>query len=112
MIKLLTIIPGDSSSRRSGTRNDMAIRWLWGSRNGDSRKQLSIKSNPLRIAISAPPLFLKDIVIPSASEGSPSPIPLLSKTDHQKTFFEFYTFFDSLNVVISNRIIVPGTSKY
>jgi len=57
----------------AGARNDMAIRWLWGSRSGDSCKQLSNKSAMhLRIATSAPLVLLKDFVIPSASEGSPT----------------------------------------
>jgi len=69
----------------------MAIKWLWGSRSGDSPNQLSFKSAiHLRIATSAPPLLIKDIVIPSASEGSPSPMPVLSKTDFQRTFLKFY----------------------
>ena len=104
MIKLLTISP---MRFLAYARNDMAIRWLWGSRSGDSRKQLYFKSEiPLRIATSAPPLLPKDIVIPSASEGSPSPITVLSKTELQRTFFKFYILCDLINVVDSNEDLI------
>jgi hypothetical protein len=87
-----------------------------GGRIGDSRKQLSIKSEiPLRIATSAPHVLLKHNVIPNPAlrdEGSPSPIPVLSKTDLQRTFLKFYILCDLLNVVDSNHIIVSDTSKY
>ena len=63
-------------------RNDMAIRWLWGAEvairvNYHSSKQFTFESPLL------PPMLLKGIVIPSASEGSPYLITVLSKTDLQ-----------------------------
>ena len=72
----------------AGARNDMAIRWLWGAEvairvNYHLSKQF-IFELPL-----LPPVLLKGIVIPSASEGSPSPITVLSKA----TFNEYSSSF-------------------
>ena len=49
-----------------------------------------------------PPVLLKENVIPSASEGSPSPVSVLSKTDPQRIFFKYYILCDLLIVVISS----------
>jgi hypothetical protein len=39
-------------------------------------------------------------VIPSISEGSPSPVPLLSKTAPQRIFLKYFILCDLLIVVI------------
>ena len=77
---------------------------VYGGRSGDSQVNRWLKRQSVtRIATSAPLVLLKEIVIPSASEGSPYPITVLSKTDLQRTFIKFCTLCDLLYVVFSSR---------
>ena len=78
----------------------MGIRWLWGTEVAIRKTSHLFKSILLRIATSAPLVLLNDIVIPNVSEGSPSPIPVLTKINLPRTFFKLYIICDLLNVVL------------